>query len=158
MYSKFSQVMRLPYGNHKNNFEQHQIGQSSKQFKLKVHHHVNLDKEFKADCQLWIHFLELDNYKILNRPMVDLIENPIGHAKELGFYSDASVQLDLGFGAILGKKWICGTWEQNFVKNYNPSIEYLELFALCAGHHDMATGAERCIIYLFTVITKRLWP
>ena len=64
--------------------------------------------------------------------MVDLSTEPIDAVK-LGFFSDASVQNNLGFGCILGKQWICRTWEVGFVASKRPSIEFLELFALCAG-------------------------
>ena len=38
----------------------------------------------------------------------------------------------LGFGAILNNRWIRGDWG-SFTEECSPSIEYLELFALCTG-------------------------
>ena len=43
------------------------------------------------------------------------------------------LQKKIGFGAILHKRWIRGNWLVNFLEQEDPSIEFLELFALCAG-------------------------
>ena len=82
---------------------------------------------------MWIHFLELDKFNTLNRPMVDIILKPVDMASEMLFYSNASAKFDLGFSAILGQKWLKGVWEPGFIENNEPSIEYLELYTLCAG-------------------------
>ena len=44
---------------------------------------------------------------------------------------DSSANADLGFGCIFGKRWFFGRWEPGFIVNKEPSIEYLELAALC---------------------------
>ena len=49
------------------------------------------------------------------------------------FYSDASTAENLGFGCLYGSNWIFGKWEPDFISHFKPSIEYLEIFALCAG-------------------------
>ena len=100
--------------------------------KLKPYHHVYLDKEFKFDCQVWREFLQSRNLNsIVCRPMIDL--NLAITAQELNFYTDASANATLGFGGIFNRAWICQQWEPGFIATYNPSIEYLELFALCAA-------------------------
>ena len=43
MYSKFSQVIHFSGITPRNSYE----------YKLKQHHHVNLDSEFKLDCRVW---------------------------------------------------------------------------------------------------------
>ena len=53
-------------------------------------------------------------------------------ATKIGFFSDASAGFTLGFGAILGKRWIPGDWGLQFIM-HRPSIAYLELFALIVG-------------------------
>ena len=53
-------------------------------------------------------------------------------AQDIGFYSDASAAKNLGFGAIFKTRWIKGLWTERFTEQCKPSIEYLELFALCA--------------------------
>ena len=48
----------------------------------------------------------------------------------LGFFSDASFNKKLGFGATFKSRWIVGQWNESFIMNCKPSIEFLELFAL----------------------------
>ena len=96
---------------------------------LRKYHHVNLDAEFRNDCKVWLLFLE--NTEAVCRPFVDLAV--IHTADQLFFYSDASKNERLGFGCIFDREWIFGCWEEGFIKNCNPTIGYLELFALCAG-------------------------
>ena len=48
-------------------------------------------------------------------------------------YSDASKNLSLGFGATCMGSWMYKRREIGYIKKYDPSIEYLELFALVAG-------------------------
>ena len=52
---------------------------------------------------------------------------------DIGFTSDASKNSKLGFGCIMKNSWLWGRWEPGFVETFDPSIEFLELFALCAG-------------------------
>ena len=70
--------------------------------KLKQHHHIRLDREFKLDCAVWLQFLQNSNFKeqVICRPMVDII-NAYDTAEEIEFFSDASGSI--GFGAIFGK-------------------------------------------------------
>ena len=103
------------------------------QKKLKPYHHVNVDKELRNDCAVWLDFLrtsEVDR-KILYRPFIDW--NETIHVTELRFFSDASANETLGFGATFGTSWTFGVWEPGFIKKHSPSIEYLELYALCIG-------------------------
>ena len=75
--------------------------------KLKAHHHVRLDGEFKADCKVWLEFLTDNDFrKIVNRPMIDLSLNRM--SEEIRFYSDASAAENLGYGCILNKCWVYG--------------------------------------------------
>ena len=53
-------------------------------------------------------------------------------AETLMFYTDASRNFDLGFGGISDNEWMVGTWGE-FERKVEPSIEYLELFAVTAG-------------------------
>ena len=54
-------------------------------------------------------------------------------AGTLNFYSDASAAKELGFGAIFNNKWLYAKWELGYISKFEPSIDYLELFALvCA--------------------------
>ena len=51
----------------------------------------------------------------------------------LNFYSDASKNPDLGMGAIFENRWIAGQWTKSFMVQEDPSIEFLELFALVSA-------------------------
>ena len=64
--------------------------------------------------------------------MVDIL----GHGKtstQLGFYSDASASEILGYGAVFGNHWLFGRWEPGYIREFKPSIEYLELYAVVAA-------------------------
>ena len=99
--------------------------------KLKQHHHVSLDAEFRFDCEVW-HFF-LSNYRdlVICRPMMDL--STWTTARQLKLSSDASAAKNLGVGAVFNNDWIAEQWEPGFIEKFNPSIEYLELFGLTAA-------------------------
>ena len=105
--------------------------QGTKQIKLKQHHHIRLDSEFKFDCEVWRYFLDNFRTTAVCRPTVDLDMNIL--APDMNFSSDASANGDLGFGAVFENDWLFGQWEENYIKMNNPSIEYLELYALVAA-------------------------
>ena len=110
MYAKFT-------GNKYKNFRQY--------------HHVSLDQEFQVDCRVWLQFLSEDYLQAVSRPFIDL--SKFTYAEDLNFSSDAAGGEFLGFGCICMGAWCYAQWEPNFIKHYNPSIEFLELFALCVG-------------------------
>ena len=97
--------------------------------KLKHFHHVKLDAEFRRDCDMWKKFLL--QQETVNRPFIDL--GPKRSATVLNFYSDASASTVKGFGAIYNRSWIFGKWEDQFIQSERPSIQFLELYALCIG-------------------------
>ena len=118
MYAKFSHVLD------KN-------GNRIQGSKLKPCHHIKLDAEFKADCIIWASFLELQdiNRTILCRPFVDIHKTI--QADTLQFFTDAAKGKTLGMGGVLHSLSFFAQWEPNYIKLYNPSIEYLELLAIC---------------------------
>ena len=69
--------------------------------KLKQHHHVWLDLEFKFDCEVWCFFCDIS----LCRPMIDL-DKAQKTTIELNFSSDASANVKLGFGAVFENDWL----------------------------------------------------
>ena len=122
MYAKYSGLIDVKVTN----------DMISKKYVPKPYHHVKVDREFKNDCKVWLEFITNSSLElVVNRPMVDLTEKRT--AQEIVFYSDASAAPGLGFGCILDKKWIFGKWQTGFIQSQKPSIEYLELFALCTG-------------------------
>ena len=94
-------------------------------------HHVRLDAEFKFDCEIWRSFLSRSIGRVVCRPMIDL--STMVTSKELNFFSDASANPLLGYGAVFNSEWLFNQWEPGYIDNHNPSIEYLELYALAAG-------------------------
>ena len=54
-------------------------------------------------------------------------------ADTLDMYSDASRNFKLGFGAYCGSEWTYGQWDFDFMTRFEPSIEYLELYAVTVG-------------------------
>ena len=99
--------------------------------KLKPHHHIAIDNELRFDCEIRQFFLNNFQEKVLCRPMVDL--DQLISAQELNFYSDASTNHRLGMGAIYDNRWLYTQWEENYVKYFNPSIEYLELLGVVSA-------------------------
>ena len=95
--------------------------------RLKQYHHVSVCKEFKKDCEMWKLFLNNSNVSALCHPFVD--NQAFTTASELNFYTDSSGTI--GFGCFFDGRWTCGTWTCSFLRNCKPSIEYLELYALC---------------------------
>ena len=51
-------------------------------------------------------------------------------ADEIDFYTDASGAAKLGFGCYYNKHWTYGMWEDSFISNCKPSIEFLELYVV----------------------------
>ena len=110
------------------------VGNNGKQ--LKQHHHVKLDDEFHFDCQIWRVFLQGYRDTAVCRPMTDVDRRtPI---TDLKFYSDASANPKYGMGAYFNNRWVFAQWEPGYIKRsvrggMEPSIEYLELYALTAA-------------------------
>ena len=102
---------------------------TAKGFKLKQHHHVSLDAEFKLDAGVWELFLENAAASVLCRPFVD--RDMFSTSHEINFYTDASGRI--GYGTFFNGRWLYGEWDRSFLQSAEPSIEYLELFALTAG-------------------------
>ena len=99
--------------------------------RLHQHHHVTIDGEFKFDCQIWTTFLTSYRDQSLCRPMMDLLsDNCLATAKQLSFFSDASKAKHLGYGTVFNNQWLFNQWEPDYIQEKDPSIEYLELYAL----------------------------
>ena len=94
---------------------------------LKQYHHVRVDQELRSDCQIWTHFLRLDNS--VCHPFIDFKENTFS-AEVLNQFSDASKACNLGLGGIFNNHWVFAQWEPGFFQTYDPSIKFLELHAV----------------------------
>ena len=55
-------------------------------------------------------------------------------AEDINMYSDASKSLKFGgLGAWCGDQWMAAPWDYDFLQIHQPSIAYLELFAVTAA-------------------------
>ena len=79
---------------------------SGKTKNLQLHHHIYLDKEFRADCLIWLKLLKEENLAVIYRPVLDQEELTI--AQDVDFYTDSLANEKLGFGGIFGTKWFFG--------------------------------------------------
>ena len=95
---------------------------------LKQHHHVYLNKSFIQDCKVWVSFLKNSHRVQLCRLFSDF-DFSQKHTI-LSFYSDASLNAKLGFGAVFNNHWLAGQWNAKFIELCKPSIKFLELYAL----------------------------
>ena len=94
--------------------------------KLKPYHHVVVDQELRFDCEVWKIFLQNFTSQAVCRPTID-IRKETYPAEQVNFFSDASANEKLGMGAVFNSKWLFRQWEQSFIAQNRPSIEYLEL-------------------------------
>ena len=90
---------------------------------MKPHYHVNVNRDMKEDLGVWKIFL--NNPQIYCRPFIDYSE--VLQASELDWYMDVSGKV--GFGGHLTGFWFQGAWSEQFLA-LNPSIDYLELYAV----------------------------
>ena len=87
----------------------------------RMHHHITLNSEARADIQWWINFLPQWTATSMIPPVRAI------RSTDLQLYTDAS---DIGFGAIYGTQWIQGAWDNN---DLALSIDYRELYAIVAA-------------------------
>ena len=92
---------------------------------MKPHYHIKVNGEMKADLQIWKIFLQ--HPSVFCRPFMDYSKT--FKASEIDMYSDATRNFQLGCGGYCGSSWFCQKWDP-FVKKVNPSIGYLELYAV----------------------------
>ena len=117
--------------------------------KLRSFHHVRLDREFKQDCIMWKTFLQRCEHATIARPYLDIL-NKEDTAIRLQFHSDATANGQLGFGIIFESSWSYQKWEPGFVANFNPTIQFLELYALCVGVFTWADKLVNRRVIVFT--------
>ena len=114
---------------------------------LKPHHHVYLTKRNVLDCQIWQLFLQGSPPERLCRPFVDL--DLYSDSRTLDFYTDSTLNENLGIGGIYGTRWFSKAWPVGFVRTCEPCIGFVELYALVVG--ILTWGSElvdsRLVIY-----------
>ena len=98
---------------------------------LRKHRHVYLSKDFIQDCKVWLKFLYDADDTRLCRPFFDF--STLKSSKILNFYSDAAKHPKLGMGAVFNSRYFMQAWDPKFIVEYDPSIKFLELFALTSA-------------------------
>ena len=91
---------------------------------MKKHHHLNITGEMRADLTMWFTFLNQPN--VFSRKFFEFDQNLT--SQELEMYTDASTTL--GCGGYHKSDWFIAEWDTSFMEKYNPSINYLELYAV----------------------------
>ena len=93
---------------------------------LKPHHHVSIKSEHKKDIQTWEQFLL--HPSAFCRDFTYF--NKILDVQDLAFYTDASRNKFFGAGGYCQKSWFMIKWNSDFMEQYEPSINYLELYGV----------------------------
>ena len=94
---------------------------------LKPHHHIRINGEMRLDLELWQTFLK--HPSVYCRPFMDLAETIV--STEIDFYTDASGRI--GFGGVCQNSFMYEFWDSEFLKIENPSIDYLEMYAVAVA-------------------------
>ena len=95
---------------------------------LKPHYHVWISQETRLDLEMWVKFLT--HPSIFCRPFMDF--GKLWMADEISMFSDALRNFQLGFGGMCQQSWMFMQWDYQFMQKHQPSIAYLELFAVLA--------------------------
>ena len=105
--------------------------------KLKPFHHVNLNREFKFDCEVWKTFL-LNDSRGICRPFVDIDESV--WADKLKFWTDASRAYDKGFWLCVWKRM--GFWTVGTRLHTVLSAKYRVLGVICLVYGYIHLGTQ----------------
>jgi len=101
------------------------------------YYHIRLTRETKLDMAVWLSFLEQYNGRTFFLEERWLTSTPF----EL--ITDAAGSK--GYGAILGKHWLCGAWPEAW-KVFN--ITFLELFPIVIALHVWGREmSNNCVIF-----------
>ena len=83
----------------------------------------------REDVKVWDKFL--GSPEVVCRPFIDFTQDL--SAQNIGMYSDASRSWTKGFGALCQEAWMYMPWQTEWMEVHQPSIEYLELYAMLAA-------------------------
>ena len=89
----------------------------------KAHHHLPIKADTKDDLRMWLKFI--NNAEAYARPFFQF-QPDIVYPPQF-FYTDASMS---GGGGVCDRSWFVMEWDEDFLRVYEPSINYLELYAL----------------------------
>ena len=94
----------------------------------KQHHHLQIKSELRADLLAWKCFLEEPGHAARPFFYFDVVDSD-----ELFFYTDASRNSQLGCGGVCNNDYFIMQWDEETINCFNPSINYLELYAVMVG-------------------------
>ena len=110
---------------------------------LKPHHHIRINSEMRLDLETWVKFLQ--HPSVFSRPFMDFTK--LFTAQEIDMYSDATKNKDLGFGGYCSSSWMFGRWDPEFIEQKDPSIGYLELYAVvCVVVQWISRSANKRVV------------
>ena len=95
---------------------------------LLPHHHIKVSSDMREDLAMWNTFL--NHPTVFCCPFMDF--KKVLKVREIDFFTDSSGNKNLRMGGVCGKSWMVEKWNPEFIEICNPSIEYLELYALTA--------------------------
>lgn len=96
---------------------------------FKQHYHVRVDQEMRDDLGVWRQFLNGD--EAYCRPFVDF---SIGkNSEELNWFTDSCAGVQGGLGLVFEGRYAFGQWGEYFIKKFDPSIAFLELYAVACS-------------------------
>ena len=96
----------------------------------KANHHLPVSREIRLDLETWLSFLTTSSSAFC-RPFFDFDNETI--YDPIQFATDASANPELGMGGVCGTSWFIQQWNENFIVKNQPSINYLELYAVTVG-------------------------
>lgn len=102
---------------------------------MRPHHHVRVTGEMKLDLGMWRNFLEQENAVL--RPFLDFDDEV--NFIELPIFSDAAKSPLFGYSTCFldkkgGTAYFCSDqWDEGLIEQWDPSIQFLELYALAVG-------------------------
>ena len=104
--------------------------------------HIDLKQLVLVDLRMWKLFLiHFKGWKPIIHPAVQ-------KSKMVELFADASGNVNLGWGAWLPHvgAWMYAQWEVEFFEKFNPSIDFLELYALLAGVVTWVPHLTNCTV------------
>ena len=117
----------------------------TKEGNLKHHHHIWIDKEVRDDLVIWKIFIQ--SPLIYARPFLDFKEI---RPENVNFFTDATANSLLGMGGICGDFWFTQQWDEHWILAENPSIQFLELYAITVGIFNWIPLFRNSTIILYT--------
>ena len=93
---------------------------------MKPDHHLYVKQEMKLDLEMWQVFLE--NPGIYSRQFLEFDREFT--SEDINMYTDATANPNLGCGGIGDNEWFITQWDEDFILENDPSINYLELYAV----------------------------